>query len=40
MPIKFPEVTMNFADEKKRRELPIVRNYQKVVLFGVASNER
>lgn len=31
---------MNFADEKKRRELPIVRNYQKVVLFGVASNER
>ena len=31
---------MNLADEKKHRELPIVRNYQKFVLFGVASNER
>lgn len=39
MPIKFPEVTMNFADEKKLRDLPIVQYYQKVVWFGVVSNE-
>lgn len=30
---------MNFSDEKKHRDLPIVQYYQKVMLFGVASNE-